>query len=244
MLMTRQAFDVELQTLETKLLAMASLAESMVADSVDALMKRDMAIVEKVLQTDDEVDEMDIDIEHHCLRLLALQQPMASDLRIIGTAMKMITDIERIGDYAVDIAKAARKVQTEPDHVSLIDIPKLAQSARKMLRESIEAFVKRDLELVLQVCEEDDLVDQLYRQMRAQLHEIMQQDSSKVVYGSWLLLVAHYIERIADHSVNIAERVWFMEKGQLEHLAKRHKSGTLDEVYAEAQLHHQNGSHH
>jgi len=235
--MTRQAFDTELKDLETRLLAMASLTESMVADAVEALVKRDLKLAEQVIYRDDEVDEMDLGIEALCLRLLALQQPMASDLRIIGTAMKMITDIERIGDYAVDIAKAARKLADEPSTEPLIDIPKLAYHARRMLRESIEAYVKRDLQLVLQVCEEDDIVDQLWRQMRTQLHEVMQQDSSRVVTGSWMLLVAHYIERIADHATNIAERVWFMEVGKLENLAKRHKSGTLDEAYVEATHH-------
>lgn len=234
MTITRHSFDSELKELENKLLVMASCVESMVADAVEALMKRNLELAEAVIHRDDEVDEMDVDIEHRCLRLLALQQPMASDLRTIGTAMKMITDIERIGDYAVDIAKAARKLANEPYASPLIDIPRLAQMSRRMLRGSLEAFVKRDLQLALQVCEEDDEVDQLYRQMRSQLHEIMKQDPNQVVPGSWLFLVAHYLERVADHATNIAERVWFMQTGKLEQLAKKHKSKMLDETYHEA----------
>lgn len=236
-MITRQAFDAELNALETKVLAMASIVESMVAEAVDALQKRDCARAEQVIQRDDEVDEMDVDIEAHCLRMIALQQPAGRDLRVIGTLMKMITDIERIGDYAVDIAKAARKITHEHTEVPTVDIPRLSQIARRMLLDAIEAFVKRDLQRALQVCENDDNADAVYRQIRAQLQEIMRQHPEQVVAASWLLLVAHYLERIADHVTNIAERVWFMETGRLEHLVKRHKSGTLDEAYAEAAQH-------
>ncbi|NUL81196.1 MAG: phosphate signaling complex protein PhoU [Armatimonadetes bacterium] len=226
---TRQAFDSELKQLENKLLEMGAVVEGMVADSVEALVKRDLNLAEEVIFRDDEVDEMDIDIEHHCLRLLALQQPMASDLRIIGTAMKMITDIERVGDYSVDIAKSARKLAREPGYEPMIDVPKLAHVARKMLRESLEAFVNRDLEMVQRVCDQDDEVDALYREMRGQLLQQMTDDPAKVVTGSWLLLVAHYLERVADHATNIVERVWFMQTGKLDHLAKTHKSGSLED---------------
>lgn len=234
---TRQAFDAELQALETKVLAMASIVEGMIADAVEALQRNDLSLAEKVLRRDDEVDEIDVEVEASCLRLIALQQPMGSDLRIIGTIMKMITDIERIGDYAVDIAKSARKIHDEPQAVRLVDIPSLAHAARRMLLDSIEAFVKRDLQRVLQVCQQDDEVDALYRQIRTQLQDVMRQHPNMVTSASWLMMVAHYLERIADHSVNIAERVWFMETGRLEQLSKRHKSGTLEEAYAEAIQH-------
>ncbi len=235
--MTRQAFDAELNALETKVLAMASIVESMVADAVEALQRRDLERAEQVIKRDDEVDEMDVDIEAHCLRMIALQQPAGRDLRIIGTVMKMITDIERIGDYAVDIAKAARKIYQDHHEPPEVDIPRLSNIARRMLLDAIEAFVKRDLQLALQVCENDDNADAVYRQIRSQLQEIMRQHPEQVVPASWLLLIAHYLERIADHVTNIAERVWFMETGRLEHLVKRHKSGTLDEAYAEAAQH-------
>ncbi len=235
--MTRQAFDAELNALETKVLAMASIVESMVADAVEALQRRDLERAEQVIKRDDEVDEMDVDIEAHCLRMIALQQPAGRDLRIIGTVMKMITDIERIGDYAVDIAKAARKIYQGHHEPPEVDIPRLSHIARRMLLDAIEAFVKRDLQLALQVCENDDNADAVYRQIRSQLQEIMRQHPEQVVPASWLLLIAHYLERIADHVTNIAERVWFMETGRLEHLVKRHKSGTLDEAYAEAAQH-------
>lgn len=231
---TRQAFDAELNTLETKVLAMASIAESMVAEAVDALQRCDAERAEQVIKRDDELDEMDVEIEAHCLRMIALQQPAGRDLRIIGTVMKMITDIERIGDYAVDIAKAVRKICHDHAEIPSVDIPRLSNIARRMLLDAIEAFVKRDLQSALQVCENDDKADAVYRQIRSQLQEIMCQHPEQVVPASWLLLIVHYLERIADHVTNIAERVWFMETGRLEHLVKRHKSGTLDEAYAEA----------
>jgi phosphate transport system protein len=236
-MMTRQAFDAELQELETKVLAMASIVEGMVAEAVEALWRHDMARAEQVLKRDDEVDQIDVEIESSCLRLIALQQPMGSDLRVIGTIMKMITDIERIGDYAVDVAKAARKIRDEPPVEQLVDIPRLANAARRMILESIEAFVKRDLQKVIQVCQQDDEVDAIYRRLRTQLQEIMREHPEQVTAASWLLLVAHYLERIADHATNIAERVWFMETGRLEQLAKKHKSGALEEAFAEAAQH-------
>ncbi|MDW8107031.1 MAG: phosphate signaling complex protein PhoU [Armatimonadota bacterium] len=236
-MMTRQAFDAELQELETKVLAMASIVEGMVAEAVEALWRNDTRRAEQVIQRDDEVDQIDIEIESMCLRLIALQQPMGSDLRTIGTIMKMITDIERIGDYAVDIAKAARKIRDEPPVEQLVDIPRLANAARRMLLESIEAYIKRDLQQVIHVCQQDDEVDAIYRRLRMQLQEIMRAHPEQVTAASWLLLVAHYLERIADHATNIAERVWFMETGRLEQLAKKHKSGTLEEVFAEAAQH-------
>lgn len=236
-MMTRQLFDAELQELETKVLAMASIVEGMVADAVESLWRGDLKRAEQVLRRDDEVDQIDVEIESNCLRLIALQQPMGSDLRTIGTIMKMITDIERIGDYAVDIAKAARKLRDEPPVEQLVDVPRLANAARRMVLDSIEAYVKRDLQKVIHVCQQDDEVDEIYRRIRTQLQEIMRARPEQVTAASWLLLVAHYLERIADHATNIAERVWFMETGRLEQLAKKHKSGALDEAFAEAAQH-------
>lgn len=235
--MTRQLFDAELQELETKVLAMASIVEGMVAEAVESLWRGDLKRAEQVLRRDDEVDQIDVEIESSCLRLIALQQPMGSDLRTIGTIMKMITDIERIGDYAVDIAKAARKLRDEPPVEQLVDIPRLANAARRMVLDSIEAYVKRDLQKVIHVCQQDDEVDEIYRRIRTQLQEIMRAHPEQVTAASWLLLVAHYLERIADHATNIVERVWFMETGRLEQLAKKHKSGALDDAFAEAAQH-------
>jgi phosphate transport system protein len=215
----RTVFTSSLRELEHDLLEMGSIAESMVASAVDALVKLDPVLAMEVVHRDDEVDQRDLDIETRCIQLLALQHPMASDLRIVGTAMKMITDVERVGDLAVDIAKAAMKIEKELGHTSYVDIPKMGQVARLMLRQALEAYVKRDLELVRSVIEQDDVVDSHYRTIRGQIHEHMRTTPDDVVAASWLLLAVHHIERIADHAVNIAERVSFMVTGRFEQLA-------------------------
>lgn len=220
----RHAFASEIRELEHDLLEMGSRAESMLALAVEAIAQLDSTIAHEVIQRDDEIDDRELNIENRCLRILALQQPMASDLRVVGTAMKMITDIERVGDLSVDIAKIALKIEKEMGHSDVIDIPRMAAVARAMLRDSMEAYVRRDLELVAKVCKSDDEVDELYRQLRGQLHDRMRSHPEDVVVSSWLLLAIHHVERIADHAVNIAERVSFMVTGKLEQLVKSHQS--------------------
>jgi len=221
--LSRQAFDDDLRSLEHDLLEMASLAEAMVADAVDSLCRLDREEAMRVIRSDDEIDARDLSIEDHCLRLLLLQQPMAGDLRIVSTVLKMITDIERIGDLSVDIAKIGLKVAADMGDPSVVDLPRMAGMVRQMLRDSIEAFVRRDLDRVHSVCKMDDEVDAFYRELRSQLHEIMRTQPHRVVEASWLLLAIHHLERIGDHATNIAERVNFMQTGILEHLANSHK---------------------
>ena len=215
----------ELSALEHSLLEMGSLAESMVTKAVDALVALDVDAALEVVRGDDVIDALDVEIEGRCLRLLALQQPMAGDLRVIGTAMKVITDIERIGDLAVDIAKTARKVQGELGSTDFIDLRRMSVVVLRMLRGSLEAYVKRDLELVETVCRTDDEVDDLYKTLRGQIHAHMRANSDQDVAASWLLLAIHHLERVADHAVNIAERVQFMVTGKLTQIATSHQSG-------------------
>jgi len=214
----RQAYFEELQQLEHDLLEMASIAELMVGQSVEALATLDTQLAMSVILRDDEVDQRDLSIEERCVRLLALQQPMAGDLRIIGTAMKMITDIERIGDLAVDVAKIALKIEHEYGQVGFIDLPRMANTARSMFRQALEAYVRKDLNLVREVCERDEEVDEQYRELRAQIFENMRAYPEMVVSDAWLLLAIHHVERIADHAVNIAERVNFMVTGDFKQL--------------------------
>lgn len=224
----RHGFAQEMQDLEHDLIEMASRAESMVGQAAQALAEMDTNLAFETIQRDDEIDERDIAIEARCLRLLALQQPMASDLRVIGTVMKAITDIERVGDLAVDIAKTALKVEKELGNTSYVDILKMSNVARGMFRSAIEAFVRRDIELVREVCDQDDQVDDLYRVLRSQIHDVMRNQPDQVVAASWILLAIHHIERIADHAVNIAERVAFMITGNLEQMASSHRSDSQE----------------
>jgi phosphate transport system protein len=210
----RIAYAEEMRILEHDLLEMGSRAEQMVANAVDSLAQLDVAKARFVLSEDDEIDRRDLEIETRCLRLLALQQPMGKDLREIGTTMKIITDIERIGDLAVDVAKIAMKIEKEFGDSGVVDIPRMASVARVMLRESLEAYIRRDIELVARVCERDEEVDDMYRIMRDQIFRNMRQNPDNVVADGWLLLAVHHVERIADHAVNIAERVNFMVTGQ------------------------------
>lgn len=224
MLMTRQTFHDELESLEQNVLEMGRQCATMVADAVEALQQSDMALAERILRQDDDVDAADVEIEMHCMRLLALQQPMARDLRQIGTALKVITDLERVGDHAVDIAKISRKL-TQQLFVRqpLVDIGPLAEMAQKMLYQSLESLVRHDLALAAQICADDDLVDATFKDLREQLISITQRDASLTAAASYMLLVVVYLERIADHATNIAERVYYVETGHFEQLARDHR---------------------
>jgi phosphate transport system protein len=222
--MNRHAFDEEIAKLEHDVLDMASRAETMVAKAVDALVSLDLDGARQVLLADDEIDRLDLEIEAQCLRILALQQPMARDLRAVGTAMKIITDIERIGDLAVDIAKIGMKVSAEMGTANFIDFPKIARVSRQMLQASLDAYVKKDVSHLEEIAAMEEETDRLYREQRAQIHDFMRTHPHEVVSASWLLLALHHIERVADHALNIAERVGFMVTGELEQLTAGHRS--------------------
>ena len=219
---TRQAFDEQLQGLERRLVEMGNFVAGMLDRAVRALKDHDVELAHEVINADDTADQMDLDIEQHCMRLLALQQPMSRDLRTIGTVMKVIADVERVGDYSVDIAKTAITLAKTEYFKPLEDIPQMADLVRKMLRLSLEALVEGDLELVYQVVALDDQVDRLWYKLHDQLQEKMQQQPELVPQAMSLLLVARYLERTADHTVNIAERVAYRETGKLEALAVSH----------------------
>lgn len=210
-----------LETIEHSLLEMASRAETMVAAAVDSLVRLDTAAARAVLAADDALDRLDLELEAHCLQLLAETGAGGIDLRFLGTALKMSTDIERVGDLAVDIAKCGLKIESEMGSTDTIDLPRIAGVARAMLRHAIEAYVKRDLTLVHRVAEEEEEVDALYRDLRGQLHDDMRRRPEDVVSASWMLLALHHVERIADHALNIAERVGFAITGRLEPLGRR-----------------------
>lgn len=213
---TRTRFEHELAMLQEKILEMATCADSMVASAVDGLIRGDLETIESVIFRDDSVDILDLEIESQCLHLIATQQPIGEDLRVIGTALKVITDIERIGDYAVDIAKIGRRlIRAAELYFPLVDLPYITQLSRNMLHDALQAFVHHDLDLVAKVIRDDDAVDTLYHQMRDDLTQTMMQDNSRSYLCVSLLFAAKYLERISDHIVNIAERVSFIETGVL-----------------------------
>lgn len=211
----RKTLTEDLIALNDKVLEMCGDVDSMLGLAMLALTTQDQALAEEVLKRDDAVDLIDIEIEMECMRLIILYPPMARDLRQIGSTLKVITDLERIGDHSVDIAKVARKLARDPLRYPLVDMPRLSNAVREMLKNVMVAFVTNDLNLVNVVIASDDEVDTLFHQIRDELHASMQQNSSYVVQASYLLFVAHYLERIADHIVNIAERVQYTETGTL-----------------------------
>jgi phosphate transport system protein len=222
MLNTRQSFHDELAALEQELLQMGALTGTMLGQAVEAVQQNDVTLAETVLSQDDTVDEMDRKIEAQCIRLLALQQPMARDLRQIESALKVITDLERIGDHAVDIAKIARKLTQEFYlKAPLLDIGPLAQTALTMLRQSLESLVRHDLDLAIRVCDNDDQADDAFKALREELLAMTQNQPSLVFPASYLLLAVVYLERIADHATNIAERVYYIETGDRRPLGRR-----------------------
>ncbi len=223
-IMARKSFEEQIQELQDDLLRMGRFVEGAVAKAMKALVHQDVRLANEVIREDDIADDLDIEIETKAMRLLALQQPMARDLRIIGTALKIVTDLERIGDHAVDIAKLARILSTHTYFKPLVDIPKLAGLALGMVHASLQAYVNRDIELAIQVCRDDDQVDTLYESLFSELVEYMMKDPHLVEQATYLLFVAYFLERVADHATNMAERVYYMETGRLEQLARSHRS--------------------
>ncbi len=221
--MTRSDFEQQLTTLRNRLLDMATAADEMVGRAMRALSDQDVTLAESVIASDDVLDALDIEIEDLCFKLVALQQPVARDLRLIGTALKISTDLERIGDHAVDIAKAARTLADTPFQEPLVDLPRMETAVRQMLHQAIAAFVSNTPEQIAAIISADDIVDSNYKQARSLLEKTMQERPELVLRGVNLLFVAHYLERIADHAVNVAERVYFIETGTLTDLAESHK---------------------
>src|SRR5438552_13416030 len=203
-------FQDELERLKTRLLEMGGLAEEQVRLAVKALVDRDRDLIEQVLHGDEPLNALHIEIDGRCFTLLALHQPMAVDLRAIVSAVKINTDLERVGDLAVNIAEAARRYAQHPPVKKLIDIPRMASLAQSMLRDALDAFVRRDIELAQHVLNEDDRLDALKTQIFRELLTYMLQDPATIEPALDLILVSRHLERIGDHATNIAEDVIFI----------------------------------
>jgi len=207
-------FEGNLQTVRERLLAMGSVAEAMIHKSVKALVDRDEALVQTVLAHEEEMDLLCIEIDDRCFTLLALQAPMASDLRFLVGGIKINSDLERIADQAVSIALRARSLITQPEVKPLIDIPRMARLAQDMVRKSLDAFVRRDPELARTVIEADDEVDGLRDQVFRELLTYMMADTSTIPRALGLVLISRNLERIADHATNVAEDVIYIVRGE------------------------------
>jgi phosphate transport system protein len=210
-----RAFDQELKELKEKLLYEGSLVEKAIDEALRALLERDSELAQQVISNDDILNAKEVELDEFCLKLLALRQPAAKDLRFITTAIKINYDLERIGDLAVNICERALELNQEPQLKPYIDLPKMAKIAQTMVKESLDAFVKEDVDLALKVAKDDELVDQLLDQIFRELLTYMMEDPRTISRATRLIFISKYLERIADHAVNIAELVIFMVKGKI-----------------------------
>jgi phosphate transport system protein len=210
----RNKFEEQLNLLHNSLIEMGGYIEYAINLSVKALEEQNIELARQAIAYDDEIDEKEREIEQLCLKLLLQQQPIAKDLRLISSALKMITDMERIGDQSADIAEITIMMAGAPYIKELVDIPLMARASIKMVNESIDAFVKKDLDLALSVIASDDIVDDLFVKIRKELIELIQKDVNNSEQAFDLIMIAKYLERIGDHATNIAEWVVFSMTGK------------------------------
>ena len=213
--MVRTEFDNALASLQDELLELGSMVEQAVVRAVDALKRRDIGLSQQIVEEDDIIDRKRFELEERCVDLIATQQPLAGDLRILIAVLHIAVELERMGDYGEGIAKISLMMGDQPTIKPLIDIPRMADMATAMLRRSLDALVNRDVDLALQICNDDDEIDALYDQVYRELLVFMIQDPKTIQRATYLLWIAHDLERVADRATNIAERVIFLVTGRL-----------------------------
>jgi phosphate transport system protein len=207
--------EKDLDKIKEHILKMGGFVEEAIKRSIKALVERDRDLAISVIDGDAIVNNFDVEIEEECIRFLAIWQPSGSNLRMVTTAIKIITDLERMGDLAVDVSERTVELIDEPPLKPYIDIPRMAEAAQKMLKDSLDAFVDRDADLAVQVCEADDFVDNLNQQIFNELLVYMLQDPKNISRAVRLTYITKYLERIADHATNIAEMVVYMVQGKV-----------------------------
>ncbi len=207
-------FDNELNQIREKLLEMGGKVEAMMANAMKSIVERDTELAERTIAFDHEINTLEMVIDEKCLEVLARRQPAARDLRFITLALKIVTDLERIGDQCANICKRARELNQEPSLKPYIDLPRMAQAASDMVKEALDAFVRGDDTLAIKVCEDDQFVDELNEQIQRELLTFMMADPKTISRAMKIIQVSKCLERVADHATNIAEMVIFMIKGK------------------------------
>lgn len=215
---TRTAFHKKLREIQDDILAMGSMVGKAILRSIEALKNRDLELAHQIIADDKKINQKRFEIEEKCVELIATQQPMASDLRIILAVLNILSEVERIGDYAEGIAKIAVMIGDEPPLKPLIDIPRMAEQTVDMLRRSLDAFVNRDAEAARKISAEDDAIDHLYDQVFRELLTFMAEDPKTITRATRLIWVAHNLERSADRVTNICERVVYVVTGKMEEI--------------------------
>ncbi len=213
--MIRKTFDHELREMKDEILVLGSMVEQAILASVEALKKRDLEAAKEILAADKEINKKRFDIENKLMILIATQQPMAHDLRLLASSMEIISELERMGDYAKGIANINLRMGEQPLLKPLIDIPRMAQKGADMLHRALAAFINEDTELARSIPIEDDEVDALYNQVYRELMTLIIQDPKAIERANWLLWVAHNLERVADRVTNICERTLFIATGEM-----------------------------
>ena len=208
-------FDEELKTLKEKILRMGAMVEEQIAHAIRALVERDSALASLVIENDHKVNAMDVEVDEDCLRLIALHQPMAGDLRFLTTAMKISTELERMSDLAENISERVIELNEEPQLKPYIDVPRMAEHAQRMVKESLDAFVHRNSELARKVCRDDDFIDDLNHQIFRELLSFMIEDPKTTTRAIRISFVSKNLERIADHATNISELVVYLVEGKI-----------------------------
>lgn len=211
--MTRSLLDKRVKMLMTQLSEMGSLVEKQIYNSIEAFRNKDMELAKEITENDDKVDELNKKIEEQCLKLMAMESPVATDLRKIFTASKIVTDLERIGDYAVDICKIAKRVEFDVLGTECEPIWQMVDILRKMIKKSVEAFVSGDVDSAYEICKMDDEVDILYRGLFNDMLKKMVKDENIINKGAQILFASKYLERVGDHVTNICEWIIFSTKG-------------------------------
>jgi len=209
----RKSFHAELEGLQKDILKLGGLVEQAIYKGVKSLEKMDYKLAQEVIDNDDVIDNYELEIENKCLTLIARQQPMARDLRTIGTALKIITDLERMADHSTEIARITKRLEGQELIKPLVDIPRMAQLAQRMVGESLQAFIQRDNKMAVEMIELDHQVDHLYRQIFRELLVLMMEEPRNITQATYLLLVARNLERIADHATNLGEWIIYMVTG-------------------------------
>lgn len=211
---TDRSFELQLQQLRTAILEMGGLVEDQIVQAVRALVERDSALATSIIQRDHTVNRHDVEIDDLCLKLLALHQPAARDLRLITTALKVTTDLERIGDLATSICERELELESDLPITPYVDLPRLGTLACDMLHRALDSFVHEDVDLALAVCADDDEIDSLHADLFRELLSFMTREPATISRAMRLLFVSKSLERVADHATNIAEAVIFMAKGK------------------------------
>ncbi|MBU3175124.1 phosphate signaling complex protein PhoU [Clostridium estertheticum] len=212
--MARKVFEANLQELHNDLIRMGSIVEKQIHDCIDALVTHDIEKAQKIMEDDDIVDVMEREIEDKAIRLIAMQQPLAIDLRNIFTTTKIVTDLERMADYAVDVAKITVRLKDEKYIKQLVDIPRMAEIVVLMIRDSLDAYVSGDIEKAYAVCKRDDEVDDIYKEVFGELLRIMFENQKTVNQATQFLFICKWLERIADHTTNICEWTIYLVTGE------------------------------